>query len=218
MPSKERANTDAVHARLRADILAGLYEPGEKLKFADLCARYGASVAVVREALTRLVEQGLARSEPRIGFRVTPLSRVDLDDLTRVRCDLEGLALRYCIEAGDVDWESRLVAAHHVLDRTPLLAADGPHRVSDEWEHAHGAFHAALISGCGSPRLLAMAASLRDAAELYRRWSQPRDRRRDVAAEHSALLQAALGRDAELAVRLLREHFERTSHALVDLA
>jgi DNA-binding GntR family transcriptional regulator len=74
MAVKERASTEAVHARMRADVLAGVYAPGEKLKFADLCERYAASVAVVRESLTRLVEQGLAVSEPRIGFRVAPLT------------------------------------------------------------------------------------------------------------------------------------------------
>ncbi|UAL29710.1 FCD domain-containing protein [Nocardioides rotundus] len=214
MATRPRANTDAVHAQMRADILSGAYPPGERLKFAELCERYAASVAVVRESLTRLVEQGLARSEPRIGFRVTPLSVADLLDLTATRCDIEGLALRYSIERGDVEWESRLVAAHHVLERTPLLAEDGPARVSDEWEAAHTAFHAALIDACQSPRMLDMTATLRDASELYRRWSQPLERGRDVAAEHRGLLDAALSRDADLAVARLREHFEHTARIL----
>ena len=214
MAVKERASTEAVHARMRADVLAGAYAPGEKLKFADLCERYTASVAVVRESLTRLVEQGLAVSEPRIGFRVAPLSLEDLLDLTATRCDLEGLALRYAVERGDVEWESRLVAAHHVLERTPLLADDGPPRVSDAWEAAHAAFHAALIAGCSSPRLLCMTESLRDASELYRRWSQPLEKSRDVAAEHRGILEAALDRDADLAVTRLREHFTRTAEIL----
>jgi DNA-binding GntR family transcriptional regulator len=214
MAVKERASTEAVHARMRADVLAGAYAPGEKLKFADLCERYAASVAVVRESLTRLVEQGLAVSEPRIGFRVAPLSLEDLLDLTATRCDIEGLALRYAVERGDVEWESRLVAAHHVLERTPLLADDDPPRVSDEWEAAHAAFHAALIDGCGRQRLLCMTESLRDASELYRRWSQPLAKDRDAAAEHRGLLEAALARDADLAVARLREHFSRTAEIL----
>jgi len=214
MAAKERASTDAVHAQMRADILAGVHPPGERLKFAELCERYAASVAVVRESLTRLVEQSLATSEPRIGFRVAPLSLEDLLDVTATRSDIEGLALRYSIERGDVEWESRLVAAHHLLERTPLLTDDGPERVSDEWEAAHAAFHAALLDGCGSPRLLCMTQSLRDASELYRRWSQTLEKDRDVAAEHRGLLDAALARDADLAVTRLREHFARTAQIL----
>ncbi|WP_375002493.1 FCD domain-containing protein [Aeromicrobium sp. CTD01-1L150] len=216
MAAKERASTEVVHSRMRADVLAGVYSPGEKLKFADLCERYAASVAVVRESLTRLVEQGLAVSEPRIGFRVTPLSLEDLLDLTATRCDIEGLALGHAVDRGDVEWESRLVAAHHVLERTPLLADDDPPRVSDQWEAAHAAFHAALIEGCGSQRLLCMTESLRDASELYRRWSRPFDKDRDVAAEHRGLLEAALARDADLAVTRLRDHFGRTAEILQE--
>lgn len=214
MATKARANTDAVHARLRADILAGVYTPGERLKFADLCERYAASVSVIRESLTRLTEQSLVSSEPRVGFRVAPLSLDDLRDLTATRSDVEGIALEYSVERGDVEWEARLVAAHHLLERTPLLADDDPPRVSDQWESAHVAFHAALLDGCRSPRLLCMTESLRDAAELYRRWSQPHDRDRDVAGEHRGILEAALARDAGLAVERLRAHFNRTAEIL----
>ncbi|GAB6986539.1 hypothetical protein JCM10369A_30630 [Nocardioides pyridinolyticus] len=61
------------------------------------------------------------------------------------------------------------MAAHRLLERTPLLTDDAPARVSDEWEAAHAAFHSALLDGCDSPRLLCMTESLRDASELYRR-------------------------------------------------
>jgi DNA-binding GntR family transcriptional regulator len=211
-PTKVR--TETVHARLRADILGGVLRPGQRLKFAELCDQYDSSVGAVREALTRLVEQGLVTSEPRIGFRVVSLSLDDLDDLAATRIDLEGLALRYSLQRGDVAWEANLVAAHHTLERTPLLAEDDPPRVSDEWERAHAAFHAALIDGCGSPRLRCMIDSLRDAAELYRRWSQPHDPARDVAAEHRRLLETALARDADAATSALAAHFERTAQIL----
>jgi DNA-binding GntR family transcriptional regulator len=211
-PTKIRTGT--VHARLRADILGGVLRPGRRLKFDELCDQYDASVGGIREALTRLVEQGLVTSEPRIGFRVVALSLDDLDDLTATRIDLEGLALRYSLQRGDVAWEANLVAAQHTLERTPLLAEDDPPRVSDEWERAHAAFHAALIDGCGSPRLRCMIDSLRDAAELYRRWSQPHDPDRDVAGEHRRILEAALARDADAATSELAAHFERTAQIL----
>lgn len=211
---RTRASTDAVHARLRADILGGQFRPGMRLKFAELCEKYGASVSVIREALTRLAEQSLVTSAPRIGFRVAPLSLDDLRDITAARVDVEGLALRYSIEHGDVTWEANLVAAHHRLERTPLLEGDDPPRVSDAWEEAHRAFHAALLEGCGNPRLLCMTESLRDASELYRRWSQPREMDRDVAAEHRELLELALARNADGAAASLRTHFERTAQIL----
>lgn len=219
---RQRANTETVHAALRADLLGGVHAPGSKLKFAPLCEQYGASVSVVREALSRLSEQGLVESEPRVGFRVRTVSVEDLRDLTAARVDLESVALRYAIERGKMEWETELVAAHHRLERTPLLTDDAPPRVSDEWERAHSRFHAALLDGCGNGWLLGLAATLRDAAEFYRRWSQLQEPDRDVAAEHRAILEATLDRDADTAVQRLCDHYQHTAtiveHALPEPA
>jgi len=211
---RPRANTETVHALLRADLLGGVHPPGSRLKFTPLCERYGASVSVVREALSRLSEQGLVVSEPRIGFRVRPVTVEDLRDLTATRIDVEAMALRYAVERGGMDWESELVAAHHRLERTPLLTEDAPPRVSDAWESAHGRFHAALLEGCGSAWLIGIACTLRDAAEFYRRWSQLQEPGRDVAAEHRAILEATLDRDADAAVARLRDHYQHTADIL----
>lgn len=203
-----------MHSEIRADILGGIFAPGQKLKFAELSERYGASVSAIRECLTRLTEQKLVVAEPMVGFRVMPLTIADLCDLTDTRIDLELLALRRAIEVGGVEWESDLVAAHHRLERTPMTAADEPGRMSDEWEHAHTAFHAALLAGCHRPRLLEMTESLRDATALYRRWAVAREPRRDGIDEHRAIMEAALAGDAEAAANALRRHYERTAEIL----
>ena len=82
MATAATTRTEQVYARMRSDILAGHLTPGAKLPFAELVARYGGSTSVIREGLTRLVEQGLVQAEPQHGFRVVPLSISDLDDLT----------------------------------------------------------------------------------------------------------------------------------------
>ncbi|MEP7203011.1 MAG: GntR family transcriptional regulator [Ilumatobacteraceae bacterium] len=207
---------EQVYVQLRADILSGRLLPGSKLRFAELTDRYNCSTSVVREGLSRLAEQGLVQSEPQHGFRVTPLSDDDLEDLTTARCELEGLVMRMSIENGDIAWESELVAAHHSLDRTSMESDGDPALMTEEWTQAHSRFHQALLAACPNQRLRTMALSLRDAAELYRRWSRPigHDDHRDVRGEHRALVEAALRGDATEAVRLLEEHLRRTTRAL----
>jgi DNA-binding GntR family transcriptional regulator len=207
-----------VYGQLRADILAGVLQPGARLPFAELSARYQSSTSAIREGLQRLVEQGLVTSEPQLGFRVVTLSIADLEDLTTARCEIEGLALRYSIEHGDLAWEAGVVAAWHTLERTPLgsTAADGHEALAHDWSSVHAAFHESLIAGCPNRRILATASSLRAAAELYRHWSWRADGvERDVVAEHQSLVDAVLQRDAGRAVELLHEHLTTTTRLLV---
>lgn len=208
--------TARVYETLRADILAGRIAPGSRLGFANLVDRYECSIGALREALQRLSEQALVTAEPKRGFRVMDISPEDLRDLTEARCEIEVLALRYAIARGDLAWESTVVAAHHRLERTPMYVDDDPDRFTDDWVSAHAAFHQALLDGCSNTRILATATALRDSAELYRQWSAPQhDRHRDIAAEHQAILNAAVVRDADLAGQLLTSHIQRTTDALL---
>ena len=75
---KEKTRVLEVYSSIRREILNGRLRPGEKLGPAVLSQQYGVSLSVVREALTRLAEQGLVVSQPQQGFQVTPISREDL--------------------------------------------------------------------------------------------------------------------------------------------
>jgi DNA-binding GntR family transcriptional regulator len=214
MPSRSAARslTERTYACLRADILAGRFAPGQRLRPTELAGINGVSLNVVREALNRLAGERLVRASPQQGFAVVALTAEDLADLTDVRELVEVTALRRSIERGDLAWESELVAAHHRLANTPMTAPDRPGELSDEWMHAHNAFHAATMSGCGSPRMIEMAAALGESAAIYRHWSQLYDHgRRDVAGEHRAIFDATVARDADLACRLHSAHIQRTA-------
>ena len=210
--------TETVFEDVRRDLLNGQLVPGQRLKLAALADRFGVSLSVVREALTRLAEQGLIVASPQRGFSVMPLSVDDLCDLTQTRIQVESLALRQAIAQGGLEWEASVVSTFHTLDRTPVNTADG--RMSDEWPAVHRAFHRALVSGCGSPRLEAIVTALRDSSELYRRWywALTEDHARDVAEEHRQLRDHALNRDADAAVAALEEHIGRAPLKLAAYA
>jgi DNA-binding GntR family transcriptional regulator len=213
-----KSKAERVYFQLRADILAGRHAPGQRLRYTELSERYDTSMGVLREGMLRLAEQGLVKGEPQQGFQVVELSGPDLRDLTDARCELESLTLRHAIADGDVEWESRLIASHHLLSRANQLDVDDPERLSDQWVAAHAEFHRTLLDGCANQRLKDIAGSLRNAAELYRRWSVPlgQDSNRDIPGEHAAILAAALDRDADQAVLHLRRHIEYTTNVLLD--
>ncbi|WP_166459727.1 GntR family transcriptional regulator [Amycolatopsis pithecellobii] len=213
---KSSSRVSEVYEQIRSDILATRLAPGEKLKIQPLCERFEVSLSVVREALTRLTEQRLVRSVPQVGFTVRPLDRSGLLDLTNVRVHLETLALRWAIQRGDLEWETALVAALYRLGKTPQNTPGAKDELSEAWSIAHAEFHTALAAGCGSPLLMELRSGPYDAAEVYRRWAGPAEREpRDVHSEHTAIADAAIARDDELAATLLERHIRRTTEILM---
>lgn len=214
MAGEKSTRAGAVYAQIREEIFQGALRPGQRLRLVELAQRFEVSQSVVREALTRLSEQGLVDAAPQQGFSVITLSRRGLDELTEARMELEALILRKAVERGDLAWESGLVAAHHSLSGTPLMLPDGG--FNNDWFGVHEHYHHALLLGCDNDRLLEVATELRDEAHIYMRWSGTvgHDYDRDVAREHQEILDAVLARDADLAAKLATRHINRTAAAL----
>ena len=211
--------TELVYETLRGELLNGQLAPGSKLKMIDLAERFSASQSVVREALTRLAEQGLVVATPQRGFRVRDLSVEDISQLTEARVEIEALALRLAIQRGDIHWETSVLSTHHLLERTPVAHPDGS--FNEEWPVRHRDFHTALLSGCANRRIGEVAEALRDGSELYRRWywALTDDHRlRDLAGEHRQLKELAIARDADAAVSLLGDHIKRAPLQLIEYA
>ena len=133
---------------LREAIFTGRFQPGAPLRFHEMQALCEMSVSPVREALTRLVTEGLVETEHNRGYRVAPLSRRDLDDLVRTRVQIEGWALERAIALGDEVWEARIMSSLHLLTRLPRRRAGEPRLMDEEWERRHIDFHQSLIAAC----------------------------------------------------------------------
>src|SRR5215203_1852345 len=106
---------EAAYGRIRADILFGRLPPGSKLRLDRLRADYHASVSTLREILSRLSSEKLVVAEGQRGFEVAPISVKNLKEIAALRQLLEGHALEQSFKQGDVEWEGRVVAAHHKL-------------------------------------------------------------------------------------------------------
>ena len=218
LADEPRSQTSLAYARIRADILAGRHAPDEKLKIADLATALAVSPGAIREALSRLVPEQLVVSRDQRGFVVAPLSIEDLEELTDLRCEIEAIALRRSVARGDTNWEGSVLAAAHRLRRTPMSTSANDRSLSSQWVAQHAGFHAALVAGCGSRRLLALHAQLYQQSERYRGLSMHVEADRDVQAEHQALVDAALDRDVDSLIGLTLAHFRKTTALIVDAA
>ena len=147
-PSGETVG-EVAYKRLRTDILFGRLGPGEKLKLDRVSQMYGASVSTMRELLSRLVADGLIVAEGQRGFEVSPVSPEDFLEVAAMRQLLETYALEQSFAAGDLDWEGRVVAAHHKLSVIEKRLVAGEAADPELWKRCDWEFHHALISACG---------------------------------------------------------------------
>jgi len=201
-----------VYRQIRADIIACRLLPNERLRLEGLRGRYGVGGSPIREALMRLEAEGLVLLEQNKGFRVAPVSREQLLDLTRTRVEIEVIALRWSTEKGGVEWEAELLGAFHRLSRQKKTERTDAGAISAEWFQEHRKFHAALVSASGSPTLETIRAGLFAQAERYVALSViSKLPARNDTAEHEQIMRACLARNIARAVQLHVAHIERTT-------
>jgi len=203
---------------VRNDIVNGTFAPGTHLNLNALSKHYAAGINPLREALSRLSATGFITAEDQRGFKVSEISKKELLDTQRVRVDLECLALRQSIENGDVNWESELVAAHHRMSRIQRTPKGERLSLDTNWEKGHHDFHIALLSACKSEWLMLFIQTLFECSVRYRKAMLlfKNTLKRDIAAEHKNLMDAALNKDADLACELLAAHFNKTTELILS--
>jgi DNA-binding GntR family transcriptional regulator len=198
---------EKAYRRIRADVIFGRLTPGERLKLDRMKAGYGTSISTLRELLNRLSSEGLIVAEGLRGFEVAPVSAADFREVAAMRLLLECHALQLSFAAGDMDWEGRIVSAHHKLSLMEKRMLAGDRSETEAWKRYDREFHHALISACGSKALLETHAAIYDKYLRYQMIAVVF--RGEVAArEHQRLLQHALLREAQAAQKILVAHIQ----------
>lgn len=198
---------ELAYRRIRADIVLGRLAPGSRLPLERMRSAYGTSVGTLRELFNRLASDGLVIAEGSRGFQVPDVSSANLRQVADMRQLLESHALKQSFERGDIEWEGRVVAAHHKLATVEKRMADADAADSDEsWRRFDWAFHVSLISACGSDVLLDAYASICD--KYLRYLIIAAAFRSQAAHEHRALLECALARDWRRAQATLATHIQ----------
>ncbi|WP_175545325.1 GntR family transcriptional regulator [Thalassovita taeanensis] len=214
--------SDTVFQAVRGEILGCQLMPSQKIKIGQITDKYDVSPGAAREALSRLVAEGMVIALPQRGFSVAPISRKELNDLTDARVLIETQCLTLAMEHGDIEWESAIVSAHYKLNLAPESIASPSPQLNPKWSQAHTQFHAALVASCNNDCLLELREVLYARSERYRHWSVSLSgnpaRDRDTGKEHTELMDAVLKRDVARACTLAAAHFRRTSSDLIRIS
>jgi DNA-binding GntR family transcriptional regulator len=197
--------TQGAYNAIRRMILVGDLRPGEKLKIDVLKARLDTGASPVREALSLLTSDQLVERIDQRGFRAAPASQGNFDEILKLRCALEDMALRQSIANATDSWEEQLVLSLHRMSRENS-------KTSETYEDLHKAFHMALLANCDSPILLKFCSQLYDLNVRYRYLAgrSLNYKSRHVGDEHAEILAAAVKRDVNAASECLLHHYQKT--------
>ncbi|KZM74827.1 GntR family transcriptional regulator [Nocardia terpenica] len=153
-PVNRQSTAEMIADRLRTAIMRGTLAPGAQLVEADLAAQFDVSRGPVREAMQRLVSEGLLHSIRHRGIFVIELTHDDVVDVYRARTAIEGGALELILDGRREIAYAAL--APSVTAMTECAERGDAAGVSD----ADQSFHEALVDSAASPRLSRAARTL----------------------------------------------------------
>lgn len=193
-----------VGERIRSRIIEGDLPPGSQLHEVELAASFGVSRGPVREALQRLIQEGLLRSEPHRGVFVPVMSADDVEDIYLAREALEGSAVRRIIAT------RRATAAYKTLDKV-VRSMEAAEKAED-WKALASRdldFHTALVAAAASPRLERMFTTVISETQLCLSMLTSELEGRDLLVEeHREISEMIRAEDSEGAMAALTKHFD----------
>jgi DNA-binding GntR family transcriptional regulator len=206
-PLQRVSTVEALTKALRDQVLDGTLAADTPLREAELCEAFGVSRHTVRTALRALGHEGLARLEPNRGAFVPELTADDVDDLFRLRSALELTAVRTLAEE-----PRRRESARRAAQALQAIPEDA------SWTAVRDAdlgFHRALVDALASPRVTRTYAALMTELRLsFLQLQQELEDHRDVARQHTEILDAIESGDAGEAARLLQVHLDEARESI----
>jgi DNA-binding GntR family transcriptional regulator len=195
--------SDYAYNRLREGILSGEFEAGTVLQQGLLAKTIGISTTPLREALRRLMTEGLVELDAHRDARVSSLTAEEARDLLEIRSSLDPLAAALAADRRTKDDIRRM---RETLHRTkPLLGNPTVHDLI-----AHRAFHQAIYEASHNYLLITTLNGLWDKADRYRRLGLEHERTQEERdqkdREHHGLVDAIVAGDGELAATVMLNH------------
>ncbi|WP_447757925.1 GntR family transcriptional regulator [Sphingopyxis fribergensis] len=189
---------------VRDRILSGVVSSEHAIRQDALAAELGVSKIPLREALARLEEEGLVRSQANRGFFVRSLSASEAEEVYELRIKLEPEATALAALHATADDHAHAIETLDTLDHVTDEHGDGVGAFNR-------AFHRALFRPCGQPITVSILERLQVLSERYVRVHlEPLGRDERANEEHHQLLEAWLARDADKISVLVDAHIRKT--------
>jgi DNA-binding GntR family transcriptional regulator len=205
--------SDQVYQYLRNEIVEGRLTPGQRISPDEFAERLNISKMPIKEAIERLVGEGLLEVQSRRGTFVARLDPVELAETFEVRCALEVLAGKLAV---------RHIAKADIERLRQLIAAmEQSNAKTDVRLHLeqNAEFHELIVKRSGNRKLFETWRRLRTpihVAGIHSRTDDWIDRVSREQREHRAIVRALEQRDPAAVEQALTNHILRASGSLLE--
>lgn len=202
-PINRETTAQIIAAQIRDRITDGTFPLGSQVREAQLAVRLKVSRGPVREALQRLVQEGLLRSERNHGVFVISLGEDDISDIYLARGAIEGTAILTLMRHRDTESFDRL---QNLVDRMSVVAEEGRWK---ELADLDLRFHESLVGASNSERLRRMYGTLLAETRMcLAALESAYPIRKRLVDEHRKLLAAMRSGSEQEALELVRSHLQ----------
>lgn len=209
--SKKETLVESAYQWIREAILDGNIQPGAKLIERELTQTTGVSRSALREALVSLDEKGLVQREPYRGYRVTNLTKKQVQDLYELREVVESQAAElFALRATDSDLKDLSVAFSYLKDNIF-------HQDMAVVRRAKVNYYSVIYAGCKNVELERALSNLIERIFYLRgRSLLAQSRRKKSLAEFKALTDALIRRDRKGAREITHQHLKAAKEAILS--
>ncbi len=200
MDYKTETLVDVAYKAIKKDITQRVLVPGQKIIIRELYERYGISETPIKQALNRLISEGLVESTPRRGVNVRKVKLEEIEELIDIRLMFETRYIEKAIENFNRDEKIRQKFIENLSEHKRLI--ENVSNVNEYFKNysLDQEFHQLFMKCSGNNRLLQIYNNLGTHAYAYYVYGrQPRESMIEGVREHEAIYRAlAAGDQAEL--------------------
>jgi DNA-binding GntR family transcriptional regulator len=213
-PHRKRAASSLAaraYELVKNDILTCVLEPGQQIAQPQLASRYQVGITPMREALQRLVREGMLQALPRFGYLVREVTVADVAELYEARLIVETATARLATERAST------AQLEHITELAGFTYRHKDRASYNEFLAHNAAFHRAVATASGNRRLAEwLSQAFDELTRVFHMELDVRDCAEEMRAEHTALARALAQRDADEAERIVRAQIASSKARVVD--
>ena len=207
--------TDTIYLSIKNDIIAQVFQPGEKLNIKELARKYNVSDTPVKQALQKLMEEKMVVNTPNKGMSIRTLTSHEMNDIFDMRLMMDTFFAKDIIATLNYNDTLRQQIIDNLTTQKNFIENNDSSHMPEEYFTLDLEFHTLFLTASGNQKAVDVFRELQPFTYATGRYvKQPYSRDCECVKEHEAILEAAFAGDLEKLQEAVTTHLNNSRNAL----